>query len=412
MPISRARLGWSAAALVIVLLAVIVGVRLAVRGGADDAPPPTGGTRVVGYFTQWGAQGRGYPVKKVETSGSAARLTHLVYAFGKVADGRCAVGDPAADHDRVVPAADSVDGVADSSADALRGNFGQLRKLKTRHPGLKVLWSFGGWNGSAGFTAAARDPAAFAASCRDLLSDGRWSGLFDGIDIDWEYPNSCGRACDTSGRDALTRMTAALRSAFGPGALVTAAVAADGNDGGRLDAADYAGAATHLDWVMAMTYDYFGTGNGRGPTAPHSALSGYSGIPRAGSSTEAGIDKLTAMGIPAGKLLLGIGFYGRGWTGVTQPEPGGSATGPAPGSHEPGLEDYRVLRERCPPTGTVGGTAYAWCGGQWWGYDTPDTITTKMAYARSRGLGGAFVWELSGDTDDGELLSAVAGGLT
>jgi len=111
--------------------------------------------------------------------------------------------------------------------------------------------------------------------------------------------------------------------------------------------------------------------------------------------------------VPAGKLLLGVGFYGRGWTGVTQDAPGGTATGPAPGRQSPGYEDYRVLSADCPPTGTVGGTAYARCGAQWWSYDTPATLTGKAAYARERGLGGVFCWELGGDTTDGALLTAL-----
>jgi chitinase len=106
-----------------------------------------------------------------------------------------------------------------------------------------------------------------------------------------------------------------------------------------------------------------------------------------------------------------VGFYGRGWAGVSADAPGGTATGPATGRHEKGLEDYEVLAARCPPTGTAGGTAYARCGSEWWSYDTPSTIKTKMAYARSRSLGGAFAWELSGDTPRADLLGAVADGL-
>jgi chitinase len=58
-------------------------------------------------------------------------------------------------------------------------------------------------------------------------------------------------------------------------------------------------------------------------------------------------------------------------------------------------------------TGTVGGTAYAKCGNQWWSYDTPATIATKMTYKNQQGLGGTFSWELSGDTSGGELIRAV-----
>jgi hypothetical protein len=34
---------------------------------------------------------------------------------------------------------------------------------------------------------------------------------------------------------------------------------------------------------------------------------------------------------------------GRGRTGVTQSTPGGTATGPAPGTHEQGIEDYKLI---------------------------------------------------------------------
>ncbi len=370
----------------------------------DPAPAPQ---VVAGYFTEWGVYGRGYRVKNLQTSGAASRLTHLKYAFGKVTGGRCAEADDWAAHQKPITAADSVDGVADRPTDTLRGSFGQLRKLKAANPRLKVLWSFGGWSGSAGFTEAARDPGRFAESCRALLTDRRWAGLFDGIDVDWEYPNACGLDCDTSGRDALTTMLAALRTALGAGALITAAVPGDVT---KLRATDYAGAARYADWLGAMTYDYFGASSGteEARTAPHSALSAYPGIPQQTATTEATVAELLSLGVPAAKLLIGVGFYGRGWTGVTGGEPGVTGTGPAPGRYGKGIEDYNVLAGRCPPTGTVGGTAYARCGSQWWSYDTPETIAAKVSFARSRSLGGLFAWELAGDTAEATLLKAMS----
>jgi chitinase len=388
------------------IAAVIVIMCGTACGPARSTPPPAQSSpRLVGYFTDWGIYARDYQVRDVETGGAAQHLTHLVYAFGRVDGGRCSANNAWADHQRPVGAAASVDGVAD--AGPLRGTFGQFRKLKARHPGLKVLWSFGGWTGSRGFTDAARDPAAFAASCHALLTDPRWAGVFDGIDIDWEYPNACGLTCDASGPDALADLLAALRSRFGPDAVITAAIP---GDVGKLAQADYVGAARHADWLSAMTYDYFGTGDRPGPTAAHSPLTAYPGIPRAGATADTTVRTLLDSGIPPGKLLLGVGFYGRGWTGATSPVPGAHAAGPAPGTYHRGMEDYRVLRERCPPTGIVGDTAYAACGAQWWSYDTPETVGTKMAYARRNRLGGAFAWELSGDTDAGELLAAMSAG--
>ncbi|PAZ17289.1 chitinase [Streptomyces sp. SA15] len=374
---------------------------------ATPAAQKAAGSKVIGYFTEWGTYDRKYYVKNIETTGSAARLTHINYAFGNVTGGKCAMGDAYAATDRAYTAAESVDGVADTWDQPLRGTFNQLRELKKKHPNLKVLWSFGGWTWSSGFGEAAKNPAAFAQSCYDLVENSKWADVFDGIDIDWEYPNACGATCDTSGRAAFKNLMAALRAKFGSGALVTAAITADATPGGRIDAADYAGAAQYVNWYNPMTYDFFGAWDATGPTAPHSPLNSYSGIPKAGNHSSATIAKLKGLGIPASKLLLGIGFYGRGWTGVTQSAPGGTATGPAAGTYEQGIEDYKVLKTKCPATGTVAGTAYAKCGTNWWSYDTPGTIATKMTYKNQQGLGGTFFWELSGDTAGGELIKAI-----
>ncbi|MFI1074683.1 glycoside hydrolase family 18 protein [Streptomyces puniciscabiei] len=404
----RSRLrAFTATACTTVLGAALLAGAGTATAAAPAAPQAKAGSKVVGYFTEWGTYDRKYYVRNIETSGSAARLTHINYAFGNVTGGKCAMGDSYAATDRAYTAAESVDGVADTWDQPLRGNFNQLLKLKKKHPGLKILWSFGGWTWSSGFGEAAKNPAAFAQSCYDLVKSSKWSGLFDGIDIDWEYPNACGNTCDTSGREAFRNVMAALRSKFGGSALVTAAITADASGGGKIDAADYAGAAQYVNWYNPMTYDYFGAWDATGPTAPHSPLTSYSGIPKAGYNTSATVAKLKGLGIPPSKLLLGIGFYGRGWTGVTQAAPGGTATGPAAGTYEQGIDDYKVLKAKCPATGTVGGTAYAKCGNNWWSYDTPATIATKMTYKNQQGLGGTFFWELSGDTANGELIKAI-----
>ncbi|MET8786929.1 glycoside hydrolase family 18 protein [Streptomyces sp. NPDC004589] len=397
----------SAACCAVLGAGLLAGAGTATATARGPAQPAAAGSKVVGYFTEWGTYDRKYFVKNIETSGSAAKLTHINYAFGNVTGGKCAMGDSYAATDRAYTAAESVDGVADTWDQPLRGNFNQLLKLKKKHPNLKVLWSFGGWTWSSGFGEAAKNPAAFAQSCYDLVKNSKWAGVFDGIDIDWEYPNACGNTCDTSGREAFKNLMAALRSKFGSGALVTAAITADATSGGKIDAANYAGAAQYVDWYNPMTYDYFGAWDAAGPTAPHSPLNSYSGIPKANYHTSATITKLTGLGIPASKLLLGIGFYGRGWTGVTQAAPGGTATGPAAGTYEQGIDDYKVLKTKCPATGTVAGTAYAKCGSNWWSYDTPSTIATKMTYKNQQGLGGTFLWELSGDTANGELIKAI-----
>ncbi|MFD4911942.1 glycosyl hydrolase family 18 protein [Streptomyces virginiae] len=374
-------------------------------------PPDPGDKVKLGYFTNWGVYGRNYHVKNLVTSGTAGKITHINYAFGNVQNGQCTIGDAYADYDKAYTADQSVDGVADTWDQPLRGNFNQLRKLKKQYPNIKILWSFGGWTWSGGFPQAAANPTAFAQSCYNLVEDPRWADVFDGIDLDWEYPNACGLSCDTSGAAAFKNLMQAVKSRFGANNLVTAAITADASDGGKIDKADYAGAAQYTDFYNVMTYDFFGAWAAQGPTAPHSPLTSYAGIPQAGFNSADAIAKLKAKGVPGSKLNLGIGFYGRGWTGVTQAAPGGTATGPAPGTYEQGIEDYKVLKNSCPATGTVAGTAYAKCGSNWWSYDTPATIAGKMTWAKQQGLRGAFYWEFSGDTTGGELANAVHTGL-
>ncbi|MFC7645210.1 fibronectin type III domain-containing protein [Streptosporangium lutulentum] len=145
----------------------------------------------IGYFVQWGIYGRQYFVRNLDTTGAAAKLTHLNYAFGNIdpvnltclqgvtkgttpnpqdpnqGDGS---GDADADYARPMSASQSVDGVADTGWEKLRGNYNQLRKLKAKYPNLKVLISLGGWTYSKYFSDVAATDASrrkFVSSCID-----------------------------------------------------------------------------------------------------------------------------------------------------------------------------------------------------------------------------------------------------
>ena len=157
---------------------------------------------IVGYLAQFRLDT--YPIKQIETRGAADKLTHILYAFANVGNARPSSDDEETDYLRAYNARESVDGKADDPAatHTLRGAFNQLLKLKVRHPQLKVLISLGGANpaNSKGFSLASRTAAArqkFVAACLDLFIRGNLphgvsaKGVFDGIDVDWEYPTDC-----------------------------------------------------------------------------------------------------------------------------------------------------------------------------------------------------------------------------
>ncbi|TYB40341.1 glycoside hydrolase family 18 protein [Micromonospora sp. AP08] len=416
-------------------------------GAADDSPRRAGYHRV-GYFTQWGIYGRAFPVKKLDTSGAASRLTHVNYAFGNVSeDGRCYVdggpgeGDAWADYQRPVPAEESVDGVADAWGEPLNGNFGQLAKLKERHPDLKVMISLGGWSWSTYFSNAARTDAsrrAFVASCIDLYLKGNLpvldggsggpgaaAGVFDGVDLDWEWPNwpgEPGNVVRAEDRENFTKLLAEFRrqlDAYGRQTRKHYALTAFLPANPAAMDAGYEGRKIfrYLDFATVQGYDFHGSWDQ--VTNQQSALRVPTGAPDSPDfSAQVAIDGWLARGAPRGKLVLGIPYYGRGWTGVTGGGDGlfQPAAGPAPATFEAGSEDYKQLKTLPGKGFTVhrdlrAGHAWLFDGTTFWTYDDPAVVFQKTLYIRRAGLAGAMVWSLDGDDDNATLTRTISVGL-
>ncbi len=155
-----------------------------------------------GWYEEWGTYYANANVAQLQTNGVAGVLTHIIYAFAKpVANGsnvNCALADTYADYQKVVP---QVPGATPATA-PLQGNFGALVQLKQLHPNLKVLISIGGWNPPTYNRSSITQPArqaqrqAFVGSCVNMFIQGNIASgvstgtLFDGFDIDWEFPNA------------------------------------------------------------------------------------------------------------------------------------------------------------------------------------------------------------------------------
>ncbi len=228
-------------------------------------PDLAAGKLVVGYFAEW-APGQGYLVSDIP----AKKITHINYAFSNISDnGKCQLGDPKADVERVYSAAESVSGVADTTDPAslhFHGSFNQLLELKAKYPYLKVLISIGGYSWSGNFSNAALTDASrktFVKSCIDLYFN-TYKGVFDGIDIDWELPVSGGL---TQGhpedKHDFTLLLAELRhqlddlgSANGTHYLLTMAAAGGPGMDQHYERDQI---AQYLDWINLMTYDLHGT---------------------------------------------------------------------------------------------------------------------------------------------------------
>ncbi len=403
-------------------------------------PPPPGGDRpplpasqlVVGYFAQWTIYRRDYLPADIVASNSAEDLDVINYAFAGIDESlRCVSLDPFADYGQRYDADESVDGVADTVAQPLKGNFNQLKKLKAMYPHVRVLLSIGGWTESYRFSDAAlpANREAFVASCIDTFMSGEVepgisvAGVFDGLDIDWEYPGSCGNTCDYRPEDEqnfpallaefrkqLEALEDQVESDTGvrPEYLLTIAAPAGAANYAPMD---LGAAADSLDWINIMAYDFHGGWESSGPANHHAALFRS---PCDGPDSDWGdkaVAAYLAAGVPANKLLLGVPFYGRGWRGVAAVDDGlcQPARGVPRGTYEKGIDDYEVLENAGDPGFWDDATATHWTydGNEFWSYDDARSLDVKAGYVNENSLRGVMFWELSGDSPDGALLDAL-----
>jgi chitinase len=358
------------------------------------------------------------------------------------------VGDAFADFQRAYAAGESVDGVADSFSQPLRGNFNQLRKLKAKHPQLKNLISLGGFTWSKFFSNAALTPQSrrqFAQSCIDLyikgnlpqLADdpsaggpGVGAGVFDGIDIDWEYPAAEGAAGNVVRPEdtrnftlllaELRRQLDALGSRNHRHYLLTAALPAGFDKIAKIEVGRI---HRSLDWLNLLTYDFHGPWEATGPTQFHSNLFLSPNDPNPlGSPVRVSVNDVVNAylrgGAPRSKLVIGVPAYGHGWTGV----PAGSSNGlfqPAAGpASDPefgaGTASYRTLVGfgGQPFRDPVTRGFWKYDGTTFWAYDDPAVLLDKAGYVRARGLGGLYLWELSLDDEQATLVRTIDQGLS
>ncbi len=408
------------------------------------------------YFEEWSIYYSGYNLANLESNGSAAKLSHLIYAFGNVtasetnpASDSCAIADAWADfEDNALP---PVGGIASSWP--LFGNFAEILKLKQLHPNLKTLISLGGASGpnTAAFTLAASSAAgrqALAASCINMFIVGNvgsdWNGaitapgLFDGFNIDWEFPAATDKENFTLLLQEFRTQLDALSATTGKKYVLSF----DGPAGAQ----NYVNielrkAAKLVDFITVDGYNYAGSWDTQSNHA--SPLFDSKKDPNFGQNLDidATVDAYLQAGVPPAKYLMGVPLYGAGWTGVPSAEHGlyqnstgpspvllangtglcGDLSGGTPGCDTlltPGVATYATLStltsngySRHFDLQRIATWLYDPSTETFYTYDDPVSATLKMMYIHFKapgGLGGAYVWAAKDDDANGTMVKTMA----
>lgn len=394
--------------------------------------------KIVGYYPAWAAYGRNYNVTDIDPT----KVTHINYAFAdicwngihgnpdpsgpnpvtwscqneksqtiNVPNGTIVLGDPWIDTGKQF--------AGDTWDQPYAGNINQLNKLKQVNPNLKTIISVGGWTWSNRFsdvaaTSATRD--VFANSAVDFLRKYN----FDGVDLDWEYPVSGGLDGNSKrpeDKQNYTLLLSKIREKLdtaeavdGKEYLLTIASGASPTYAANTELANI---ASIVDWINIMTYDFNGAWQKiSAHNAPLNAdpAAASAGVPDSNTfNVAAGAQGHLNAGVPAAKLVLGVPFYGRGWDGCAQANNGQYQTcsgGSSVGTWEAGSFDFYDLEanyiNKNGYTRYWNDTAkvpflYNASNKRFISYDDAESIGHKTAYIKSKGLGGAMFWELSGD---------------
>lgn len=400
------------------------------------------------YFEEWSIYYAGYNIANLQQNGVAGRLSHLIYAFANVTATpapACVMADPWADYQ--TPWLPSVSG--QPYPGPLYGNFAAIQQLKALHPNLTVLMSIGGWSATnlAAFQTVAATQAgrqAFVSLCINMFVKGNIApgitapGLFDGFNIDWEFPTAADKANFTAllteFRTQLNALSKTTRKKY--------TMSFDGPAGlSDIKNINVYNAAAQVDFVTVDGYNYAGSWD----TVTNDASPIYDSPsdPLYGQGNDINDTLLAYLqgGISFPKYLMGIPLYGAGWTGVPNKNHGlyQNSTGPSPvpmangvglctdlsGNTPgcdflltPGLATYATLANLAKngytvwyDTTRVDPTLYDPATKIFYSYDNLQSAADKAFFVINNGLGGAYVWAAKDDDANGSMVKAIATGL-
>ena len=369
-------------ALFATVVLVMFGCQFTRMAGLYDKDAPL--YRIVGYVSGMAEV----------SSKDAEKLTHINYAFARIdEDGQLFFPDPDA-----------------------QLHIKKLVALKSRVPYLKVLVSIGGWGADHFSDVALTDSsrAEFANHVGEMVN----TYSLDGVDIDWEYPGQPGAGLKYREEDK-TNFTLLIRAIRGrldemekrkrrrfPGYVLTIA-----SSDSRVYLQNTEMDTLHhfVDHINVMSYDFYTAGSET--TGHHTGLHKSSASLNEERNARAGIERYLAAGVPPQKIVMGVAFYGRSWSGVQDGNNGlyqkyEAFKGAYGYGHiknrlldKEGYERYWDEEAKAPYLWNQDSSIFI-------SYEDPESLRYKGLYVREHELGGIMYWEHRHDKD-GDLLDVL-----
>ncbi|KAM3447483.1 hypothetical protein MY3296_008663 [Beauveria thailandica] len=305
--------------------------------------------------------------------------------------------------------------------DTIGETVARVSRLKKIYAGLRVNIAIGGWvfndppteHRFSDMVSTYPNQQKFINSLIKYMQ----KYALDGVDIDWEYPVADDRGGNPDDFANFVLFMSQLRDMFDsvdPGWQITLTLPSSywymrGFDIKRLE--------KYVDWFNMMTYDIHGVWDKEIRfTGPY--LKGHTNK----TEIEDGLDLLWRNKIDFNKVVMGYGFYGRGFH-IKDPNchtpPNCEFDGPSlPGSctDTGGILSYAEIQSRKNELGTTvtydeaSTVKYMIYGSnQWISFDDAESFKDKKKYQSSRCLKGLMIWSVDLDNANFDAMAGLFG---
>lgn len=335
---------------------------------------PSNPMAVIAYY-----MGDGNDITNYKTD----KLTHIIFSFLHLKGNQLAV---------------------DNAGDSLA--ITKLVALKKTNPSIKIIVSLGGWGGCktcSDVFKTERGRREFAESTLKIFKEYN----VDGLDLDWEYPaieSLPGHHFIPEDRSNFTYLVKTLRETVGNGYEIS--FAAGGFKEYLTQSVEWSKVMALVNYVNIMTYDLV---NGNSKQTGH--LTSLYSTPEQSESTDHAVMYLDSIGVPMQKVVIGLAFYARTFSGVDALNNGLYQKGKFSGyvnykdfentfSAAAGYQQYWDNKAKAPYAYNPATKTFAT-------FDNLRSVMEKTKYTKARNLGGVMFWELGGDKESGGLLDMI-----